>query len=144
MTISEFEKQLVRETFQQVGSLGDEVARLFYGRLFVVAPHVKPMFAHLDMNEQGRKLLMMLSVAVNKLNDLESLALVLEDLGRRHVKYGVQEEHYAIVGDVLLWTLEQGLQDAFTPEVKQAWVNVYTLVSSVAIQGARGVVSEVA
>lgn len=142
MSISATDKQLVRGTFKVVADQPEAVAQLFYNRLFEIAPEVQPLFAHIDIKEQGKKLMMTLSVAVNKLDDLDTLVLVLEDLGRRHVKYGVKDEHYAIVGEALLWTLEKGLGARFTPEVKQAWTNVYTLVATVAIRGAQGVITQ--
>lgn len=142
MSISATDKQLVRGTFKVVADQPEAVTQLFYNRLFEIAPEVQPLFAHIDIKEQGKKLMMTLSVAVNKLDDLDTLVLVLEDLGRRHVKYGVKDEHYAIVGEALLWTLEKGLGARFTPEVKQAWVNVYTLVATVAIRGAHGVIAQ--
>jgi hemoglobin-like flavoprotein len=54
----------------------------------------------------------------------------VQDMGRRHVTYGVKDEDYDTVGEALLWTLQQGLGDGFTPEVKEAWIDTYTLVSS--------------
>jgi hemoglobin-like flavoprotein len=51
---------------------------------------------------------------------------VLGELARRHEGYGVRPQHYDTVGAALIWTLEQGLGTAFTPEVKAAWVAVYT------------------
>lgn len=55
----------------------------------------------------------------------------VQQLGRNHVGYGVVPEHYDTVGAALVWTLEQGLGEAFTPEVKEAWIAVYTLLASV-------------
>ena len=44
----------------------------------------------------------------------------VEDLGKRHVGYGVVDEHYDAIGTSLLQALGQGLGDAFTPDVKEA------------------------
>ena len=55
----------------------------------------------------------------------DSIRGAVEALGRRHAGYNVRDEHYATVGAALLWTLEQGLGDAFTPEVRDAWSAVY-------------------
>ncbi len=103
---------------------------LFYGRLFEIDPSTKVLFKG-DMKEQGRKLMAMITAAVNGLNDLDRLVPVMQDLGRRHGGYGVQDKHYGSVASALLWTLEQGLGEAFTPEVKNAWTETYTLLASV-------------
>ncbi len=88
------------------------------------------------MGEQGRKLMAMITAAVNSLNDLEAVVPTVQDLGRRHVGYGVEDSHYETVGEALLWTLEQGLGPAFTPEVKEAWAAMYGIVAKVMIDAA--------
>lgn len=124
------QKELVQSSFAQVAPIAEQAAALFYGRLFELDPALKPLFRG-NIEEQGRKLMATLSVAVGSLNNLEALVPILQNLGRGHVAYGVQDSHYATVGEALLWTLEQGLGAGFTPDVKDAWVEVYTIVSSV-------------
>ena len=126
----------VQGTFAKVEPIADKAAVLFYGRLFELDPSLKPMFKG-DMSEQGAKLMRMLGIAVRGLTDLDSIVPAVENLGVRHVAYGVKDEHYATVGAALLWTLEQGLGDDFTPEVKQAWTDVYTLLAQVMQDAAR-------
>jgi hemoglobin-like flavoprotein len=104
--------------------------------LFEIDPSLKPLFKS-DLKDQGRKLMQMLSVAVNSLNNLDAIVPAVHDLGKRHIGYGVKADHYATVGAALLWTLEQGLGDAFTPEVKDAWAAVYGVLSGAAIDGAQ-------
>lgn len=118
----------VQETWGKVVPISDQAAELFYGKLFELDPSLRPMFKS-DIKEQGRKLMVMIGAAVSGLNNLEKLVPVVQDLGRRHVDYGVQDKHYATVGTALIWTLEKGLGPDFTPEVKAAWVEVYTVLS---------------
>jgi len=73
---------------------------------------------------------------VNGLSRLDTLMPAVRALGKRHAAYDVHEEHFAPVGAALLWTLEQGLGDDFTPEVKDAWATAYGVLSSVMIQAA--------
>ena len=120
---------LVQDSFADVTVIADDAAALFYRRLFEIDPALKAMFKG-DMAEQRRKLMQMLSVAVKGLNHIDRLIPVVEDLGRRHVHYGVEEHHYDTVGNALLWTLEKGLGDRFTPEVREAWATVYGLLAS--------------
>jgi hemoglobin-like flavoprotein len=121
---------LVQESFARVAPIADVAARLFYARLFDIAPELsRTLFKHVDMPEQRRKLMQALALSVKTLERPDALVPVLQDLGRRHVHYGVRDEHYDTVGEALLWTLEQGLGSAFTPEVREAWAAVYTLVA---------------
>ncbi len=129
------QKQLVKDSWIKVLPIKEQAAELFYGRLFEKYPEVKPYFKG-DMKEQGRKLMAMLNTAVNGLDNLESLIEPLKQSGKAHVDYGVKAEDYDKVGDTFLWTLEQGLGDAFTPEVKEAWTVTYTTVAKVMIDGA--------
>jgi hemoglobin-like flavoprotein len=120
---------LVQNSFAVVAPIADDAAALFYRRLFEIDPTLKVMFKG-DMADQRRKLMQMLSAAVKGLNRIDRLIPVVEDLGRRHVNYGVEEHHYDTVGNALLWTLEKGLGAAFTPDVREAWATVYGLLAS--------------
>lgn len=123
---------LVQASFTKVAPIAEPAAELFYGRLFDIAPEVKPLF-HGDMKEQGRKLMTTLAVVVNGLKAPESILPAAKSLAIKHVGYGVAAEHYAPVGAALIWTLEQGLGDAFTAETREAWIAAYTLLSGVMI-----------
>ena len=120
--------RLVQQTWKQVDPIRDQAAALFYGRLFELDPSLRPLFKG-DMAEQGRKLMNMLATAAMGLDRLDGIVGEVQALGRRHVAYGVQDAHYDTVGAALLWTLEQGLGDAFTPQVKAAWAEAYTLLA---------------
>jgi hemoglobin-like flavoprotein len=110
-------------------------AELFYERLFVLNPSLRSMFKG-DMVHQGRMLMAMLNSAVNGLTNLNAMVPVVRQLGARHAGYGVRDEHYISVGSALLWTLEQGLGEKFTPEVREAWTAVYELLAGVMQMGA--------
>lgn len=127
---------LVQTSWQKVVPIKEKAAELFYGKLFELDPALKPMFKG-DITEQGRKLMMMINTVVMKLNDIPSILSSVQDLGRRHVDYGVTDAHYATVGEALLWTLGAGLADAFTDEVKEAWTAAYTLLSGAMIDATK-------
>ena len=126
---------LVQESFKKVVPIKDAAAGMFYDRLFTLDPSLIPLFKG-DMAEQGRKLMAMLGTAVTGLTKLESIVPALEALGQRHGEYGVQSSHYGTVAEALLWTLEQGLGDAFTDDVREAWVAAYGILSSTMIAAA--------
>ena len=123
--------RLVRVTWIEVASIADTAAQLFYGRLFETDPEVRQLFAHSDMDQQRVKLLRTLTVAVGALDKLETIRPALENLGRRHVGYGVEDRHYELVGAALLWTLEQGLGDGYTAAVREAWTAAYTTLAAI-------------
>lgn len=122
------EKQLVQESFAKVVPIAEQAAALFYQNLFAKDPTLKMLFKG-DMQEQGKKLMKMIGVAVNGLDRLDSIVPAVQDLGRRHVVYGVKPEHYDTVGAALIQTLGQGLGEAFTPQVKDAWITVYGVLA---------------
>lgn len=120
--------QLVRDSWAQVKPIQAAAADLFYGRLFELAPETRPLFKR-DIHVQGAMLMKMLDTVVASLDRLPELLPVAGQLARRHVGYGVQPRHYDTVGTALLWTLEQGLGQAFTPHVRQAWLSAYTTLA---------------
>lgn len=122
--------KLVQDSFAEVEPIAGKAADLFYGRLFEIAPDVRPMFPD-DLSKQKEKLMDMLGTAVNNLHQFEKIAPAVEDLGRKHVGYGVTSDHYEHVGSALLWTLEKGLGDGFTPPLKEAWTETYGALSGV-------------
>ena len=130
-------KQLVQRSWAQVEPIADTAAELFYGRLFELDPTLRPLFTG-DMKEQGKKLMQMLTVVVRGLDRLDELLPAVEALGRRHTGYGVTDAHYDTVAAALLWTLGKGLGDGFTDPVRNAWVEAYTVLSTVMKRAAAG------
>ena len=119
--------KLVQTTFAQLIPIAATVANLFYGRLFEIAPHVRPMFPE-NRAEQKEQLMAMLRAAVAGLDNLDTLVPTVTALGRRHAGYGLKAQHYVLVGSALLWTLEKALGETFTSEVKDAWASAYILL----------------
>lgn len=126
---------LVRSSWQQVLPIKDTAAQLFYGQLFELDPSLRSLFKG-DMIEQGRKLMAMINTVVVSLDQLGPILGAVEDLGRRHVAYGVTAAHYDTVGNALIWTLGKGLGDQFTPAVQVAWAEAYDTLASAMKQAA--------
>ena len=120
---------LVQSSFAQVAIVAEDVASMFYWRLFTLDPELRAMFRG-DMKEQGKKLMTMIGSVVANLRNLERVVPSIQSLGARHLGYGVRDEHYETVATALLWTLEQGLGHGFTDEVRDAWTAAYTLLAS--------------
>jgi hemoglobin-like flavoprotein len=128
--------QLVQSTLPLIAAEKEQVARLFYARLFQLDPALRAMFKG-DLTEQGRKLVSMLGTLIAALNRPEQIVPVLQALGQRHAGYGVQDSHYATVGSALLWTVERCLGAAFTADMRDAWIALYFVVSRTMIAGSR-------
>src|SRR5262249_5848108 len=133
--------RLVQQTFELIAPKAHVAALLFYQRLFTLDPSLRALFQN-DIEQQGVKLMQALRFAVAAIDRPLELEPVLESLGRRHVYYGVQESHYETLGDALLATLESLLGSAFTPEVKEAWRAIYTLMTDTMKRAAAKISSE--
>jgi nitric oxide dioxygenase len=126
---------LVQSSFEKVLPISEQAAAIFYSRLFELAPQVRALFEG-DMTAQGRKLMAMLGTVVSVLDRPDVLVPAAERLAERHVGYGAQPAHYAVVGQALIDTLQVGLGDAFTAETKAAWEAAYDTLSSVMMAAA--------
>jgi nitric oxide dioxygenase len=121
--------QLVQDNFAMIVPKRDEVARSFYDNLFVLDPSLRSMFPA-DLSDQGKKLMQVLAVVVRSLDNLAPLLPSIDDMARRHLAYGVEDDHYAVVGQALIRTLKNGLGDAFTQEMEEAWREAYGILSN--------------
>jgi len=120
--------ELVQRTWHSVLPVRDTAAELFYGKLFSLDSEIQKLFTN-DLKDQGRNLVAMISIAVGSLSHPERVLLAVRQLGRRHAAYGVQARHYDAAAVALLWMLEQCLGEAFTPEARRAWSDVYGLLA---------------
>jgi hemoglobin-like flavoprotein len=125
------QKTLVQTTWDNVVPIADTASALFYQRLFELDPAVRTLFAGVDLESQRRKLIRALALVVGTLDDIEGLVPTIAALGRRHAAYGVVDADYETVGAALLWTLEEGLGDAWTADVAAAWAAAYAFVAGV-------------
>jgi nitric oxide dioxygenase len=128
---------LLTTSFQAVVLHGEAFVTAFYERLFSRFPDTRSLFAATDMLEQRKKLQRTLSLILEHLQEPDVLAPMLQDLGWRHVGYGVRQEHYRMVGAVLLETFADFLGQHWTPAHDDAWVKGYEAVSSLMVQGAK-------
>ncbi len=132
---------LVQDSYEKVRAIAATAAELFYDRLFELDPTTKHLFKE-DMQEQGRKLMLTIEIIAKGLSVPEVILPAVKQLAQRHVGYGVKDEHYATVGAALIWTLERGLGEDFTPDVKEAWTEAYTFLADVMIEASHEVASD--
>ncbi len=129
-------RQLVTESWKSLAPNGALVGAIFYRRLFEIDPALRQMFSAVTLDEQIHKLVTMLDLVVHWLDVPDKLVPVLKKLGERHSTYGVQDDHFGKVGAALIGTLEEGLGDKFTPELRSAWTEAFVLISSLMRRGA--------
>ncbi|MDY7015159.1 MAG: globin domain-containing protein, partial [Cyanobacteriota bacterium] len=134
--LKELPVELLEESFEKVKPRAEEFAASFYQNLFAAHPEVKPLFASTDMAQQEQKLLQALILVVENLRNPDVLGKVLQDLGARHVGYGTNPRHYGPVGEALLATFEQYLQEDWTEEIKQGWLTAYQGITAQMLRGA--------
>ncbi len=130
------EVSIVQNSFAKVAPISDLAADIFYDRLFELSPEVRSLFPN-EMAQQKKKLMQMLTTAVNGLHTPDAIGAAVHDLGRRHASYNVKEEHYDLVGSALLYTLGKGLGDDFSAEVEGAWTEAYVMLATIMKEGQR-------
>ena len=128
--------ELLEQSFALVAPQADDLVSTFYDNLFTDYPDARPLFEHTDMVKQKQMLKGGLVMVVENLRKPDVLSKALKGLGARHVKYGALPAHYPLVGNSLLKTLEQYAGDAWTAEVKEAWVGAYGAITQLMLEGA--------
>ncbi|MBK8135646.1 MAG: hemin receptor [Chloroflexi bacterium] len=129
------QRNLVRRSFTYIAPEHAAVARLFYDKLFEIAPDLRHMFKH-DMDMQRAKVMQMLASLVSSLDDTAHFDHTSHELGKRHVGYGVSNPQYKLVGQALIWALQEACPTIMTPAVTEAWAAAYTKIAEAAIEGA--------
>ena len=128
--------EALETSFDLVAPRRDELMDVFYARLFVAAPSVKPLFAGIDLKKQKAMLLGTLVLLRKSLRDLDAIVPKLHQLGARHVAYGAVPEHYPVVGSALLGSMAEIAGPAWTPEYERAWTAAFEVVAGAMIEGA--------
>ncbi len=126
----------LESSFDLVAPRGDELVSVFYRRLFERAPHVRPLFAHVDMKRQRSMLLAALVLLRKSLRNLDPIVPKLRELGARHVAYGATPDAYPVVGEVLIASMAEIAGDAWSDDYTQAWAEAYAVVQAVMLEGA--------
>ena len=134
--INDAQIELVQSSFRHVLPIADVAGRLFYERIFTLAPEARSLFGD-DIGLQATRTMAAVKTAVDGLGDLDLVGPFLVRLGARHVRYGVRPEHFDVVGAALLWTLEQGLGDLFTPPTRDAWIAAWDVIANAMLTGMR-------
>lgn len=135
MSLTSRQVSLIQGSFAKVDPIAAQAAAIFYDKLFEYDPRLRSLFPG-SIEEQGKKLMAVLKVAVGGLNDLGKLVPVLQQLATRHLQYGVTVDDYTPVGNALLFALSKGLGKDFDAETEEAWTALYRVVAQTMRQAA--------
>jgi hemoglobin-like flavoprotein len=131
--LTEREMLLIKRSWNNVRNIDPVVVGdAFYSKLFFEKPALRKMFP-VEMDAQYRKLLDMLNMIVMRLDRLDELTEEIVAMAKRHEGYGVRPEHFAPVGEALIWTLKTGLGHEWNEELKDAWLKCYRVLSNAMI-----------
>ena len=123
--------KLIRAAWPVVESDSARLAESFYAHLFEIDSSAANLFAGVDMAGQREKWRLTIAAVVHALDAPDRLLASLGAVAKRHASYGVESRHFDSVGDALLWAFADALGDEFTPELRTAWAETYSLISSV-------------
>ncbi len=118
------QQQLVRATFAQLMEHHDRVAELLYQELFRLEPKSKSLFRG-NIDDQKKKLMRMLTIAVENINNIKELQPMLYNLGMIHQSFGIEPHHFVSFGEALMFALRNVLKESFTREVEESWRAAY-------------------
>lgn len=130
------QKLLVRDSFDSIKEFETSVLLLFYGRLFEIAPEARALFK-IDMHLQSHKLLDTFSIVIESLDHFPKILPTLQDLGRKHLDYGVQTYQYDRLRTALLWAFGQALGLEFDRETRNAWEQLLLTISEAMLEAAK-------
>ena len=128
---------LVQGSFAELEPVADDIAAAFYARLFELNSNLVPLFKT-DMKLQREKFIEKLAVAVTSLEDLDSIAPLVQRLGRGHAGYGIEPAHYATAREALFLALGDHFGAAFNSELRRAWGAAFDTISRAMIRASEG------
>ncbi len=127
---------LIEESFEKIKPIATEFSDHFYQLWFKTNPEILPLFEEVSLELQEKKLVASLALVVENLHNPDALTHALQSLGAYHVTKGTLAEHYPQVGSALLQTFEKFLGSDWTPELAQAWMDAYKMISTIMLDGA--------
>ncbi|NQZ58381.1 MAG: flavohemoprotein, partial [Lentisphaeraceae bacterium] len=86
-TLEELDVKSLKSGYALIEDKLENVTSAFYLKLFADYPSVAPLFAHLPMEEQEKKLADSLRLVMNTLDKPDALIKALKALGARHQGY---------------------------------------------------------
>ena len=126
--------RMVQQSFDQFFPQANEISARFYEHLFRIDPSMRQLF-RADIPSQSRKFMAMLRITVKGIDRIDQIRPVLVDVGKRHHLYGVADGQYTPMRDALMLAFEEEMGEAFTPELRDAWIAAYDLLAEIMLEG---------
>uniref|UniRef100_A0A667XLA6 Nitrite reductase n=1 Tax=Myripristis murdjan TaxID=586833 RepID=A0A667XLA6_9TELE len=148
-TLTGKDKELIRGSWESLGKNKVPHGVIMFSRLFELDPALLSLF-HYNTNcgstqdclsspeflEHVTKVMLVIDAAVSHLDDLHSLEDFLLNLGRKHQASTLKRRiHKSVVGESLLYMLQCSLGQAYTAPLRQAWLNMYSIVVAAMSRG---------
>ncbi|MEL6660764.1 MAG: globin domain-containing protein [Bacteroidota bacterium] len=132
MHFSAEEAQLLKKSLVKIRNCS-EAPGIFYDHLFRVSPDAQSLFIG-DLSRQGEKLIDAIAFIIEHINHWSESTAEIEEMGLRHVAYGVLPEHYVSAGEALDQMLSEVLAGDYTPETRSVWSKVYLELSTIMLR----------
>lgn len=131
--LTEKTKAIIKSTTPLFSEKGEEITSRLYTLLFALHPEVRELFAQAPRG-QPKILASAVMNYCNHIDDLPALEAEMDKIARRHVFRRVQAEHYSLMGKALIQAMQDVMGDVATPEVIEAWQEVYTSLAEILIK----------
>ncbi|MFD3873665.1 globin domain-containing protein [Streptomyces sp. NPDC058623] len=133
--LSEKSTATVRATLPAVGAAIGDITDLFYRELFAAHPELlRDLFNRGNQNAGLQKQALAGSIAAFATHLVENPGtrpdVMLGRIAHKHASLGVTREQYAVVHTHLFAAIVEILGEAVTPEVAEAWDEVYWLMAN--------------
>lgn len=121
---------LVQQSFKTLGAQTAEASRIFYEELFRLAPDLRMIFPD-DLGRQKEKFTQAMGVIVKNLTQISLVSDDIVAIGRRHMAYDIEDEHFEVFGEALLRMLDRIFGQDMTGDMRDAWAAAYEMIMRV-------------
>ncbi len=127
---------LIKSTAPLLKKQGQQITTRMYEIMFSNHPEIKQQFNMSDQADgsQPARLATAIYTYATRIDDLESLKLMVDKIAHRHVQTHVTPEQYPIVGESLLQAMQDVLGDVVTEDIMEAWREAYQILAQVFIR----------
>ncbi|WP_172294354.1 globin domain-containing protein [Pseudoruegeria sp. HB172150] len=132
MPVTHEQIALIRWSFDKLRPRLEPASTFFYEELFRLRPDLREMFRE-DLAGQGMKFMSTLETVIDSLEAPATIAERIEELGQQHRRLGVTGEMFEPMGEALITTLREVLDD-LGPDVEAAWRAAYADLSDAMVE----------
>ncbi|GAA5226111.1 globin domain-containing protein [Paeniglutamicibacter antarcticus] len=145
--LSEKSRPVIEATLPIIGERISHITPKFYSRMFAARPELlNGLFSRSNQKNGTQQQALAGSIAAfasHLLNNPGTLPeAVLARIAHKHTSLGIVEEQYPIVYEHLFAAIVEDLGDAVTPEVAEAWSEVYWLMADALVKIEKGLYSK--